>query len=812
MAHFLIESLNYSNAEKLNRMTTKTHVPKGRLWLMRVVAMVLMPILILCGVELGLRLVGYGCSTDFFRKIPIGGQDFYVPNDKFSARFFPPAIARTTTPFRFPAEKDTNSYRIFVLGESAAMGDPDPSYGMSRYLQVLLRERYPGTHFEVICVAVTAVDSHVILPIARDCARHQGDLWVVYMGNNEMVGPFGAETAFGMQAPPLSIVRTVLAIKATRTGQLLDNLIQRLSGVLSTPKTWGGMQMFVNNRIGYDDAGRLRAYANFKGNLEDILRIAHRKGVPVVLSTVAVNLEDCAPFASIHANNLSTNQLSAWNENYDEGVTDETARLFGAALASYRGAAEIDPQFAELQFRMGNCDLELTNWIQAYKDFDLARDYDALDFRADTRINSAIRDAAARHPKDGVYLVDAAEIIARNSPDGIPGLNFFYEHVHLNFTGNYLLALGYAEEIRGLLPPSIRAHDQGDWASEDLCERRLAVTAWDRQRVWQPIFERITAPPFTGQYCHAAFIQQCEGKRNLARIQMNHQTPEQVRHIYELALALAPDDYFLHGNFERFLEAAGYLAQAIVEAKRCCELVPQLPGGFYYTGTLLVRDGKVSDATNYFLQAVAIQGDYAQAETAMGEVLANQRRSAEAVHWFNRAIRSDPEYVETYLALGFLNQEQGNTAAATASYQKAAALEPEGPADYFYRANLAANRYRGEEAIADLQGVVQTKPEFWQAHYLLGIQLAAIGRNEDAQKEFSAAIHFRPDFAPAHLYLGIALASQHKQEQALAEFHTVLQLDPTNSSAREEIAAIQVAGKSSRDLEKVASPPSQPDK
>jgi Flp pilus assembly protein TadD len=139
-------------------------------------------------------------------------------------------------------------------------------------------------------------------------------------------------------------------------------------------------------------------------------------------------------------------------------------------------------------------------------------------------------------------------------------------------------------------------------------------------------------------------------------------------------------------------------------------------------------------------------------------------------------------------------------------------LEPEGPADYFYRANLAANRYRGEEAIADLQGVVQTKPEFWQAHYLLGIQLAAIGRNEDAQKEFSAAIHFRPDFAPAHLYLGITLASQHKQEQALAEFHTVLQLDPTNSSAREEIAAIQVAGKSSRDLEKVASPPSQPDK
>ena len=106
---------------------------------------------------------------------------------------------------------------------------------------------------------------------------------------------------------------------------------------------------------------------------------------------------------------------------------------------------------------------------------------------------------------------------------------------------------------------------------------------------------------------------------NQAKARMDTQTPEQARQMYEQALALAPDDYFLHGNFERFLEAGGYLAQAIAEAKRCCEIVPQLPGGFYYTGTLLVREGKIDEATNYFLRAVAIQSNYAQAETAMGE-------------------------------------------------------------------------------------------------------------------------------------------------------------------------------------------------
>ena len=66
-----------------------------------------------------------------------------------------------------PAKKPAGAYRIFLFGESAAQGDPDPSFGAGRYLQALLRERYPGMDFEVVCVAMTAINSHAILPIVR---------------------------------------------------------------------------------------------------------------------------------------------------------------------------------------------------------------------------------------------------------------------------------------------------------------------------------------------------------------------------------------------------------------------------------------------------------------------------------------------------------------------------------------------------------------------------------------------------------------------------------------------------------------------
>lgn len=52
---------------------------------------------------------------------------------------------------------------MFVLGESAAEGDPDPAFSFARILQVMLRERYPGVRIEVINVAFTAFNSHVKL-------------------------------------------------------------------------------------------------------------------------------------------------------------------------------------------------------------------------------------------------------------------------------------------------------------------------------------------------------------------------------------------------------------------------------------------------------------------------------------------------------------------------------------------------------------------------------------------------------------------------------------------------------------------------
>jgi tetratricopeptide (TPR) repeat protein len=765
-------------------------VSSGRRWLFRLGAMTLVPLLVLGGLELGLRLAGYGYPTSYFVPAHIEGRDYFVPNPQFSLRFFPPALARNPLPLRLAAEKPAGTYRIFLFGESAAQGDPDPTFGVGRYLEVLLRERYPGANFEVVCASMTAINSHVILPIARECARHQGDLWLIYMGNNEIVGPYGAGTIFGPQAPSLPLIRVSLALRATRLGQLIDAAAARLRRGDSEHKSWGGMKMFTEHQVRYGDAARLRVYSHFRKNLDDILRAGTGAGVPIILSTVASNLKDCAPFASLHAVNVGETQAAAFEEVYYKAKAAEAAGACQEALGLYQQSVELDPEFADAHYRLGTCLLAQTNFAQARREFELARDYDTLGFRADTRINEVIKGAAARQSARGVHLADAVSILATNSAGSIPGQDVFYEHVHLHFGGNYLLARAFADQVASLLPPSLTARDKKTWAEAAFCDRRLGVTVWDRYRLWKANYRRLFEPPFVNQSDHPLRVKSYQARLDEIEASMNQESPEQARAIYQEAVAAAPDDYFLHGNFSEFLESRGDWAAAQKEQQRVCELLPTEPVPYFKIGRLLLLQGKAQEARDSFTRALAIRPNFPQALNELGLLLAHQQKPAEAEQYFTRAVQANPDYAETYINLGFMKQNDGKLNEAMAQYQTAANLEVEGPAAYFSQGVALAVQHRRAEAIEAFRQAAQLRTGFWQATYLMGVELAGQEKVAEAREQFEQTVRLRPDFAKAHMNLGVALAKQAKFDQALAEFRATLQLNPTNKLAQQHIDMI----------------------
>ncbi len=521
-------------------MLAATETERGtsswRIWTLRTAIVVLAPILLLGLVGVGLRAGGIGFPTDVTVPCTVQGRAASCYNLFFTAPFFPPGMIKTPQMYAIPAEKPTGTFRIVVLGESAAMGDPEPAFGFSRYLEVMLSERYPSMKFEIVNTGSVAINSHVVLPIAKGLVRYRPDVFIIYSGNNEVVGPYGPGTALTSTGMSLPIIRSSIFYHSTRIGQLLTRV--------GTPKKeWGGMAMFLDKQVRANSPPMKYAYANFEQNLRDTIAVARDAGARVIVSTVATNLKDCAPFGSLHREGLGADALRSWSTLVQQGAEQANAGSYAEALKSYEAAARIDDEYAELDFRIARTLEALGDYDAARQHFLRARELDTLRFRADSKINDINRSVAN---SSGAQLVDTDAIFTKESRDGITGSDLVYEHVHLTPNGNYLLARAMFFQIAHQLSSDVRHAE--DIPSQTECERLLAFTKFDRARVTTEMLRRLQEPPFTNQLNHSDQI-----LRLMMNAEDTDENPDDTAAQYRWALARRPGDRTLHFNYGVFL-------------------------------------------------------------------------------------------------------------------------------------------------------------------------------------------------------------------------------------------------------------------
>jgi tetratricopeptide (TPR) repeat protein len=742
-------------AAKKNRPTARGNSPsgprlisRGRRWLFRIVLLAL-PFLLLAAVECVLRLAGYGYDPAFFRRVPIGGSDFFVQNEDFSFRFFPKEMVRNPGPLRFPARKPSGTFRIFVFGESAAMGDPAESFAPDRYLEALLREKYPGRKFEVINTAVTAIDSHVILPIARECAVHEGDLWIVYMGNNEMVGPFGAATVFGRQAPPWPYARLATSLQTLRLGQWFTAWGRKFTGTKPAGTAWGGMEMFLNNRIPPDSPMRETVYRNFQKNLDDIVRAGVDSGATVLLNTVGVNLRDCPPFASLPAQAGLPSENNGFDEHFTNCLQAAAQHNWAAANNCFNQAAAISGQRAEFQYQWAECLLSQTNLAEAGSHFQLACDYDALPFRADSRINTAIRTAPQRIKSGRLIVCNAAQELAGGSPWGICGDETFFEHVHFDFDARYRLAHLWAEQIASMLPPATNG-----WLSQAECEQRLGLSPWNRAQVIHLMVERMQVPPLSSQPDNLDRRRALESRIQAATVLASRDDAARSRKNFELLLAQRPDDFFLHENYAEFLELSGDIPSAAAQWEQFQELLPQDPLGYFEAGRLLIPQQHYAEAESRLRKSLAIRPSRTDGWIELGNALALQKKYPDALDAYATALKQDPRDSQTLLRRG----------------------------------KVLAHLNRHDEAIASFRASLELDQANALAHHELALELVAAGESDAAGPEFGVAAQLRPDDVAMHYDYAAWLLRKQSWPDAQHELETVIKLEPGNLRAQKNLA------------------------
>lgn len=250
----------------------------------KVLLAILSPIVFLGLLECILRLSGTGHKTTFTVKKEFGEAEYYVPNPHFTKPWFPGQNPRLPYPFGIPVVKPENSLRVLVLGASAAQGDPKPEFGFSRMLDRMLSGQFEDRKVEVFNLGITAINSHVVKEIARDAVKFHADYWVVYLGNNEVIGPYGPANP-GIQNKGLQSI-----LLKSKTGQALAKLLKGTK----KPMGWQGMEAYLTP-IDWESLELEAVYENFGKNLNEIIQFGEESGAKVLLSTVAVNLRNCSP-------------------------------------------------------------------------------------------------------------------------------------------------------------------------------------------------------------------------------------------------------------------------------------------------------------------------------------------------------------------------------------------------------------------------------------------------------------------------------------------------------------------------------------
>jgi len=302
--------------------------------------------------------------------------------------------------------------------------------------------------------------------------------------------------------------------------------------------------MFLDKQVPATSPLMAHVYSNFESNLRDTVRVARDAGAHVIVSTVATNLKDCAPFASQHREGLSQADLASWSTLVQQGSGFESDHAYDDALKAYLAALQIDNQYAELEFRIGRTLWKKGDYTGARQHFQRARDLDSLRFRADSRINDINRAVASS--MQGTALIDSDAIFAEQSPNGTTGSELVFEHVHMTPNGNYLLARAMFLNIAGQIAGHPVAGSEVPSQAE--CGRLLALTAHDRQRISSEMLDRLQKPPFTNQLNHADQV-----LRLMIDAGASPENPDQTVAAYEWALAQRPDDRVLHYNFGLFL-------------------------------------------------------------------------------------------------------------------------------------------------------------------------------------------------------------------------------------------------------------------
>ncbi len=581
----------------------------------------------------------------------------------------------------FQSPKPANTFRIFCFGGSTTYGRPfDGRTSFSRWLQDLLNASEPEAVFEVINAGGISYASYRIVPLIKEALQYQPDLVIIYTGHNEFLERRTYAGLFS-QGAGLITIRSVLenlyiyqALKRViepllpagptdagnergRRGTTMDGSGGSNRSASSTGKSIlkDDVTAILDRSAGLDRYHRDEKFArgviqHFARNIETMIYVCKRAGIPVIMVEPASNLKDFSPFKSEHRKDLTSSEKSELDGKIEQAAKLVRQGRYEESLGGLDEAIKKDPLYAAAYFRRGKAMLGMGRYAQARNDFVKARDLDVCPLRCITQLEEKIRHISE---KEHVPLIrfQHALVKANNGKDAasdLPGNESFLDHVHPTVEGHQLLAELIMDEM-------IRTR---------LVRPKRVLSREEKDSIYVTGMKGLDPEFFVTKDLNLAKVLRWAGKKDEAR-QVLMKTKEKLS-----------DNPEVHKMLGSFLLEDGRHGQAIEEYRKAVQLSAgdpvlrfSLANAYYKAGLqsksqeiyekLLAESGPMPDAcanlAMIHLEAGRIDRSLAvlekglaatpDAESLFGPyalALAISGNPSKAVAWMVRAVEADP--------------------------------------------------------------------------------------------------------------------------------------------------------------------------
>ena len=418
----------------------------------------LIPIIFFILLEAGLRVTDYGFDFSTFKPLSEKYPELLVFNPNYPQKFF-----NTTTtvpsviPDPFDKIKDENSFRVFAIGGSTTAGYPfSYNASFSRYIKRRFEILYPQANIEMINMGISAVNSYTIKDLIPEILEQKPDLVLIYAGHNEYYGALGVGSTESI-GNLRWLINLSISLKKLRTYQLIDNFIKSFREISSetngvSSKTLMS-QMIGEDLIEYDSDLFQMGLSQFSENMEEVLNLLTEAEVNTVIGNLTSNLMQ-KPFESTEAEKNSADYHFSNAEKY---FLDK-------------------------------------NYKNAKEEYLLAKDKDALRFRAPKEMNEIIKELASKYKID---LVNIDSIFSSKSIGGIIGYNLMVDHLHPTLEGHQIMGDSFFNVLlRNSYLPKMIAKDLSYEEQKKRAANSLYYTRFDSTYAKLILHKLLNSYPF----------------------------------------------------------------------------------------------------------------------------------------------------------------------------------------------------------------------------------------------------------------------------------------------------------------------------